>query len=116
MEIDFRNAIYTFRPDELVQDAAGISHMRRLIQFYTYPAKIIRAALDHPIIMNGGLLACMESNGRALKDVAYLLMINRVFAAHDLNEDVTFSTRYCLHVGGNVPSILDLMVKRAATR
>ena len=54
----------------------------------------------------------MESNDPALDCVAQLLMINRVFAAHDLNEDVTFATRWARHVGGKVPSKRDVMFKK----
>lgn len=39
-------------------------------------------------------------------------MINRVFAAHDLNEDVTFATRWSRHVGGKVPSKRDVMFQK----
>ena len=92
MKIDIQNTIHTIRPDKLFQADRQIEHVRRILKFSTNPDKIIRTALDHPIAMNGVLLACMESNDPALDCVAQLLMINRVFAAHDLNEDVTFAT------------------------
>ena len=104
MEIDSKNALHSLRPDKLVQADACIHYVRKLVQFCTNPDKIIRAALDHPITMNGVLLACMESNDKALDEVAHLLMINRVFATHNLGEDVTFATRWSRHVGGKVPS------------
>ena len=104
MEIVSKNALHSLRPDKLVQADSCIPHVRKLIQFCTNPDKIIRAALDHPITMNVVLLACMESNNKALDEVAHLLMINRVLATHNLGEDVTFATRWSRHVGGKVPS------------
>ena len=104
MEMDSKNALHQLRPDKLVQADACIPHVRRLVQFCTNPDQIIRAALDHPITMHGVLISCMESNDPALDEVAHLLLINRVFAAHNLGEDVTFTTRWNRHVGGKVPS------------
>nr|CCA24322.1 AlNc14C233G9341 [Albugo laibachii Nc14] len=54
--------------------------------------------------MHGVLLACMDSNDPALDDLAHVLMINRLFAANNLNEDVTFATRWRRHVSGKIPS------------
>ena len=54
--------------------------------------------------MNGMLLACMKSIDKALDEIAYLLQTNRVFAAHDLNEQFTFATRWSRHIGGKAPS------------
>lgn len=42
--------------------------------------------------MSGVLLAFMESNDKAVDDLVHLLMINRVYAAQNLGEDVTFAT------------------------
>ena len=114
MEIDSKNAVRTIRPDKLVQADAHIPHVRRLVRFCTNPDKIIRAALDYPITMNGVLLSCMESNDSALDEVAHLLMINRVFAADNLGEDVTFSTRWSRHIGGKVPSKRDVLFKKVS--
>lgn len=75
MKTDSKNAL---RPDKLIQADARILHVRRLVQFCTNPDKITRAALDHPITMNGVIISCMDSSDRALDKLAYLLLINRV--------------------------------------
>ena len=56
----------------------------------------------------------MESNDSDLDEVAHLLMINRVFAADNLGEDVTFSTRWSRHIGGKVPSKRDVLFKKVS--
>ena len=109
MKIDAKKSSQSLRPDKLAQADSHIAHMRRLVQFSANPDKIIRAALDYPITMNGGLLACMEANDRALDEVAHLLLINRVFATYNLGEDVTFSTRWNRHVDDKVPTKRDVM-------
>ena len=54
----------------------------------------------------------MESNDKALDELAHLLMINRVFAAYNLGEDGMFATRWSRHVGGNVPSKLSVLFEK----
>ena len=112
MEIDSKHAVRTIRPDKLVQADAHIPHVRRVFQFCSKLDSIIRAALNYPITMNEVLLSCMESNVIALDEVGHLLMINGLFAADNLGEDVTFSTRWNRHIGGNVPSKRDVLFKK----
>lgn len=81
--------------------------------FCTNPKKIIWAALDHPIAIDGVIFAFIESNHSALDDVVYLLIINQAFAAHDLNKDVNFATRWSRHVGRKVSSTLDAMFDKS---
>lgn len=97
MKTDSKNAL---RPDKLIQADARILHVRRLVQFCTNPDKITRAALDHPITMNEVLLM---SDFRVLHDVAHILLISGVFLAHNLEIDVTLSTRWSRHVGERMP-------------
>nr|CCA16778.1 pollike protein putative [Albugo laibachii Nc14] len=65
---------------------------------------MFQAAVDHPIAMHGVLLSCMDSNDPALNELAHILMTNRACAANNLNEDVTFATRWSRHVGEKNPS------------
>lgn len=79
----------------------------------TNPNKIIWAVLDNPIAMNGVIFAFIESNHSALDDAVYLLIINQVFAAHDLNKDVNFATRWSRHVGRKGSSTLDAVFDKS---
>nr|CCA19884.1 AlNc14C81G5294 [Albugo laibachii Nc14] len=94
MEIDSTNALQRIKPDKLVQADAHIKLVRKLVRSCTSSDKIIQAAVEHPITMHGMLFACMDSNDSVLDELAHILMINRVFAANNLNEDVTFATRW----------------------
>nr|CCA18925.1 AlNc14C59G4388 [Albugo laibachii Nc14] len=115
MEFDSKNALERLKPDKLVQADVHISSVCRLIQSSTNPDKIIAEALTHPITMTGVLLGCMDANDKALDEVAHLLLINRVFAAYNLDEDVTFATRWKRHVGGKFPSKRDVMFNKVSS-
>lgn len=78
--MDFKNSIHTIRTDKLVQTDPQIEHVRRMVQISTNPDEMIRASLDHQIAFNGALLACIETNDKALNDVVHLL-VNQVFSA-----------------------------------
>lgn len=80
-------------PPEQAGSSRCLHHVSKLVQFCTNPDKIIQTELDHPITINGALFACMDSNDTVLDELAHLLMINRVFAAHNIGENVTFATR-----------------------
>lgn len=54
------------------------------------------------------ILDCMNSNSKVLDDVAHLVLINRVFTAHNLSADVTFATRLNQNDGGKHPSKRDV--------
>lgn len=60
----------------------------------------------------GCFISFMESNDLALDEVAHLHMINRVFVAHNLVEDVSFATRWSHHVGGEVSSKRAVLFKK----
>ena len=115
MEFDSKNALERLKPDKLVQADVHISSVCRLIQSSTNPDKIIAEALTHPITMTGVLLGCMDANDKALDEVAHLLLIKRVFATYNLDEDVTFATRCKRHVGGKVPSERDVIFNKVST-
>lgn len=68
--------------------------MKRIVKLCTNPDKIIRAAFDDPITMNGVILSVIDSNDSALDEVAHIIRISRVFASHNLNEDVRFAKRW----------------------
>lgn len=59
-------------------------------------------AVEHSITLNSMLLACMRSIDKGLDELAHLLTISRVFAALDVNKDLTFPKRRHRHDGGNV--------------
>nr|CCA18945.1 AlNc14C60G4408 [Albugo laibachii Nc14] len=115
MDFDSKIALERLKPDKLVQADVHIPSVRRLIQSSTNLDKIIEAALAHPITMTGVLLECMEANDKALDEVAHLLLINRVFAAYNLDEDVTFATRWKRHVGGKASSKRDVMFNKVSS-
>lgn len=52
------------------------------------------------------LLVCIESDDKALDDVAHPLLVNRLLATRSLDEDGTFATRCCRHVGAKVSFVM----------
>lgn len=100
MKIDLKNFLLPLQPCKRVEADALIHRMHRMVHFCTNLDKIIRAALDHPIAMNGVLLM---SDFRVLPDVAHILLISCLFLAHNLEEYVTLSTRLSRNVGERMP-------------
>ena len=92
------------QPDRLALADSRVKSAQKVLKNVSNPDKLIQFARQSPIALNQAILKQMGEPSSDFKDVAEILLVNRIFAASQPGEDTTFLNKWTKFIGSKMPS------------